>query len=179
MPPSKEGKEGDKAEEPKKDAVEEREEAKAAAAPEGASSVLENRPKRAPSKSEKGATMMSDAMNVQIEGIDAFSPAYNDADAHGGYDRQTPARFAGERDDSLMRSLINNYSVELKDKDGKPTGNFFLDQQGARDACNEVLLNNSHFSADKARNWMNDNFASTWNHFDVNKDGIVEVGRFP
>ena len=68
--PAKEGKEGesgDKQEEPKKDAREEQEEAKAAAAPEGASSVLENRPKREPSKSEKGATIMSDAMNVQLD----------------------------------------------------------------------------------------------------------------
>jgi len=63
--------------------------------------------------------------------IDAFTPSYDDADAHGGYDRQTPSRFSGERDDSLMRSLINNYAIELKDKDGQPTGNFFLDQDGA------------------------------------------------
>jgi hypothetical protein len=66
---SKEGGKGDKkkeapAEEPKKDANEEKEEAKAAAAPEGASSVLENRPKKVPSASEKKATMMSDSMNV-------------------------------------------------------------------------------------------------------------------
>ena len=50
------GDEGAKGEEPKKDPQEEKEEAKAAAAPEGATSVLENRPKREPSKSEKGAT---------------------------------------------------------------------------------------------------------------------------
>ena len=78
-----------------------------------------------------------------------------------------------------MRSLINNYAIELKDKDGKPTGNFFLDQQGAKDVCNEVLLNNSHFKPDKAAGFMNEHFASTWDHFDVNKDGIVEVGRMP
>lgn len=78
-----------------------------------------------------------------------------------------------------MRSLINNYAVELKDKDGKPTGNFFLDQDGARDACTEVLQNNSHFDDSKTRNFLTEHFESTWEHFDVNKDGIVEVGRFP
>ena len=67
--PAKEGKEGDKkdagkSEEEKKDPIEAKEEEKAAAAPEGASSVLENRPKVPKSKSEKKATMMSDAMNV-------------------------------------------------------------------------------------------------------------------
>jgi hypothetical protein len=62
-----EGKKGEEGkDEPKKDPVEEKEEAKAAAAPEGASSVLENRPKREPSKSEKGASIMSDALNVQL-----------------------------------------------------------------------------------------------------------------
>ena len=50
---------------------------------------------------------------------------------------------------------------------------------GAGSAVNEVLLNNSHFKADKAAAWMSEHFASTWDHFDVNKDGIVEVGRFP
>ena len=78
-----------------------------------------------------------------------------------------------------MRSLINNYAVELKDADGRPSGNFFLDQAGARDACTEVLTNNQHYSADKARSFMADHFDSTWEHFDVNKDGIVEVGRMP
>merc|ERR1712216_232028 len=100
--------------------------------------------------------------------------SYDDADAHGGYNRVTPNRFAGERDDGLMRSLINDYAVELKDKDGKPTGNFFLDQSGARDAYNEVLLNNSHFSASRAAGFMDEHFGATWEHFDVNKDGIVE-----
>ena len=81
----KKGQEGnDKQEEPKKDPVEEKEEAKAAAAPEGASSVLEHRPKREPSKSEKGASIMSDALNVQLQGIDAFTASYDDAEAHGG-----------------------------------------------------------------------------------------------
>jgi hypothetical protein len=45
-------------------------------------------------------------MNIQMNQIDAFTPSYNDAEAHGGYDRSTPDRFSGERDDSLMRSLI-------------------------------------------------------------------------
>lgn len=123
----KEGADAGKTEEEKKDPNEAKEEAKAAAAPEGASTVPEVRPKREKSNSEKKANTMADGMLVQLNKIDAFTPSYDDAEAHGGYNRETPSRFAGERDDSLMRSLINNYAVELKDKDGKPTGNFFLD----------------------------------------------------
>jgi len=33
--------------------------------------------------------------------------------------------------------------------------------------------------ADGANAFMAQHFASTWDHFDVNKDGIVEVGRMP
>jgi len=75
--------------------------------------------------------------------------------------------------------MINNYAVELKNADGQPSGNFFLDNSGAKDACMEVLLNNSHYSQDKANKFMAEHFDNTWNHFDVNKDGIVEVGRMP
>jgi len=53
-----------KGEEAPKDPEEAKEEAKAAASDEGASSVLENKPKRKPSASEKKATVLSDALNV-------------------------------------------------------------------------------------------------------------------
>ena len=91
-------------------------------------------------------TQVQTDAQVQTNGIDAFTPSYDDAEAHGGYDRQTPERFQGERDDSLMRSLINTYAIELKNKDGGPSGNFFLDNSGAKEACAEVLKNNAHFT---------------------------------
>lgn len=78
-----------------------------------------------------------------------------------------------------MNSLINNYALELKDKDGNPTGHFYLDQDAAKGVCMEVLLNNAHYKQDKANNWIDSNFAGTWTHFDVNNDNIVEVERMP
>lgn len=78
-----------------------------------------------------------------------------------------------------MNSMINNYALELKDKDGKPTGHFFLDKGAAQGVCEEVLKNNSHWNAGKADKWIASNFLSTWEHFDVNNDGIVEVERMP
>jgi len=134
-----------------KDTNKVRVEEKCEAAPEGASSVLEHRPKKVPSKSEKKASSIAlDNLNVQLGDIDAFTPSYNDSEAHGGYNRQTPDRFSGERDDSLMRSLIQDYAIELKDGSGAPSGNFFLNQEGARGVCNEVLTNNQHLSSAKA-----------------------------
>ena len=38
------------------------------------------------------------------------------SEAHGGYSRNMPERFAAERDDRLMNSLVGNYAREVKDK---------------------------------------------------------------
>jgi hypothetical protein len=73
-----------------------------------------------------------------------------------------------------MRSLIENYAIEMKDKDGKATGHFFLDKASAQSAAKEVVK--THGSNDKT---LLDNFEDTWNHFDVNKDALVEVERMP
>lgn len=84
------------------------------------------------------ALMVQLDSNTQMDQIDAFTPFNNGQDAIDGYDRATPERFSGERDDSLMRSLIENYSLELK-SDGAPTGHFYLDQSGAKAVAEEVL----------------------------------------
>ena len=38
------------------------------------------------------------------------------------YTRVVPARFQTDNDDTFMRSMIMNYALELKTKDGDPTG---------------------------------------------------------
>ena len=42
-----------------------------------------------------------------------------------------PNRFDAERDDRLMNSLIGSYALEMKTKDGVPSGHFFLDHDAA------------------------------------------------
>ena len=76
-----------------------------------------------------------------------------------------------------MRSLINNYSLELKN-DGQPTGHFYLDKEGARAVSEEVLRTHGNITND-AKSFMAEHFTSTWDHFDVNHDAIVEVERMP
>merc|ERR1719263_136217 len=78
-----------------------------------------------------------------------------------------------------MNSLINTYAIEMKDKDGAATGHFFCDRDGALDVSKEVV--NTHYSKDSSKQseLLSDRFDETWNHFDVNHDGIVEVGRMP
>ena len=36
-----------------------------------------------------------------------------------------------------------------------------------------------NLSGKKAKKWLKDHFASTWEYFDVNKDGLIEVERIP
>ena len=95
------------------------------------------------------------------------------ADERGGYQRKVPAQFTQERDDRLMNSLITKYAREVR-RDGHNTGHMFLNKDDARAAADEVLKDHKDNTAvDKV------DFEGTWDHFDVNKDGLVEVERMP
>jgi hypothetical protein len=125
---------------------------------------------------ESESESSSEDEDVQLGGIDAFSPVYSDTEAQGGYSRVVPARYTEERDDTLMKSLIQNYAIEMKDKNGKPSGHFFFDKAAAKDASTEVCNTSAPKSAAQL---LGDKFEETWTHFDVNKDGLVEVERMP
>jgi len=75
-----------------------------------------------------------------------------------------------------MRSLYENYAIEMKDANGNPSGHFFLNKQGAKDAATEVATTHAPKSA---KAMLSENFDNTWDHFDVNKDGLVEITRMP
>ena len=107
-----------------------------------------------------------------IEDLPAELDGY---EAFGGYTRHVPERFTQERDDRLMDSLIQKYSIEMK-VDGKETREFFLNKEGAQAVANEVAeTHKDAFAAaeDKQR------FEEIWNHFDINHDDLVEVERMP
>jgi len=72
--------------------------------------------------------------------------------------------------------MIENYAIEMKDANGKPSGHMFLNKQNAKDAATEVCKTHMPKNADSI---LAEKFDDTWNHFDVNKDGIVEVERMP
>ena len=74
-----------------------------------------------------------------------------------------------------MNSLINNYAREIK-VDGELTGHMYCNHNDALAVANEVM--DSHKQHD-ARPGDVQRFEEVWNHFDVNKDGLVEVERMP
>ena len=68
----------------------------------------------------------------------------------------------------------------MKDANGAPTGHFFFDKDAAKAVSTEVV--NTHMTfKDKlgAANFLESRFNDTFDHFDINKDKLIEVERMP
>jgi hypothetical protein len=126
--------------------------------------------------------------DVQLNGGDSeeedhsneyFLPGQHEMLGGGGYERVTPARFANDADDIFMRSMIEQYALEQKNKDGTPSGKFWIDEAGARAAAREVLETNCRVAGGARDSWLNTYFGRAWAHFDVNRSGKVEVIKMP
>ena len=108
-----------------------------------------------------------------------FHPGQHEMLGGGGYERVTPARFASDDDDIFMRSMISQYALEQKNKDGTPSGKFWMDEAGTRAASREVLETNCGLTGTARDDWLNTYFARSWAHFDVNRTGKLEVIKMP
>jgi len=97
----------------------------------------------------------------------------------GGYERVTTARFAADSDDIFMRSMIEQYALEGKNKDGSPNGQFWMDESAARAAASEVLHTHKKLTGAARTNYLRTYFPRTWAHFDVNRTGKIEVIKMP
>tara|TARA_B110000285_G_C14897649_1_gene501638 strand:- start:123 stop:404 length:282 start_codon:yes stop_codon:yes gene_type:complete len=85
--------------------------------------------------------------------------------------REVPLQYTAERDDRLMNSLITKYAREVKNADGMSA--LFLNEADAKAVSEEVVNNHKADIAGTV------DFDATWNHFDINHDGLVEVERMP
>ena len=97
----------------------------------------------------------------------------------GGYERVTPGRFSADSDDIFMRSMIQQYAVEHKNKDGSPNGAFWMRESDARAAASEVLETHKHLTGAAKQSYLDTYFAKAWGHFDVNRTGEIEVIKMP
>lgn len=97
----------------------------------------------------------------------------------GAYERVTTARFAGDGDDIFMRSMIEQYALEGKNKDGSPNGQFWLDEAGARAAASEVLNTHKGLKGAALDSYLKTYWKKAWGHFDVNLTGKIEVIKAP
>ena len=66
-----------------------------------------------------------------------------------GYLRIVPLRFAGDDGDIFMRSMIQNYALEQKNKDGSPSGKFWMNENTAWAAGMEVLETHKVLSGER------------------------------
>ncbi len=108
-----------------------------------------------------------------------FLPGQHEMLGGGGYERVTPARFSNDADDIFMRSMIEQYALEQKNKDGTPSGKFWMDEPSTRAAAREVLETNCRVAGKSREDWVNTYFGKAWAHFDVNRSGKVEVIKMP
>lgn len=120
-----------------------------------------------------GARFPKEAGPSDADAYEEIPASRAGAGERGGYERKIPERFSEERDDRLMNSLIKKYAREVR-RDGHNTGHFFLNKDDARAAADEIIANH------KENITVNNvDFEGTWDHFDVNRDGLVEVERMP
>ena len=116
---------------------------------------------------------------VQTEKFEHFIPTFEGAGAQNGYKREIPNKYTEMRDDRLMNSLIKTYALESKDDNGKSTGNFFFDKAAAEAVSSEVVHTHRDLSGNQLKGFLDEHFETTWEHFDVNNDNLVEVERMP
>jgi hypothetical protein len=78
-----------------------------------------------------------------------------------------------------MRSMITQYALEGKNKDGSPNGQFWMDEANTYAAAREVLETNKHITGKARDDYLKTYFPRTWAHFDVNRTGKIEVIKMP
>ena len=104
------------------------------------------------------------------------------------YERVPTTRFSGDHDDIFMRSMIMNYAQEATQKytgefsGGKevidfPSGNFWMGKAPMERAAKEVVGTHKGISGADLDAYMTEYFQKTWDHFDVNGAGAIEVEK--
>jgi len=120
-----------------------------------------------------------DDSNIQLSD-DYFTPEMNGHPGLGEktYERVIPTRFA-DGGDPFMSSMILNYALEGKNDDGTPNGKFFMNEAITKQASTEVLKSHKKLEGKESEEYMKQYFERTWAHFDVTKDGILDVDTMP
>ena len=129
-------------------------------------------------------TLIAVAAAVQLKGEpdhsgEVFQPADHGQLGEGGYERVTTSRFSADSDDIFMRSMIEQYAQEHKNKDGSPNGVFTLTEGSARAAATESLATNAKMDAGAVSAYLGTYWEKAWGHFDVNRTGKISPERMP
>ena len=129
---------------------------------------------------ESSESESDDEENVQLaKDVEYFVPGFSGTIGASAYARVTPERFASDDDDIFMRSMIETYALEAKDKDGAPTGKFWMDKLATKAAASEVLCTHKKICGGDLTTYLDSYFSKAWGHFDVNQTGYIEVIKMP
>jgi hypothetical protein len=130
----------------------------------------------------------SDEENIMFPVHNAWESVAGGAE-DGHYERVVTPNFSADSDDLFMRSMISNYAVEERTKfvteedgtktGGEPTGRFWMPKNEAMKAGNEVLGTHKGLAGAELSAYMGTYFQRTWEHFDVNGGGSIEVIKMP
>ena len=131
------------------------------------------------------AALVGIAASVEVK--DYFTPFDHESTY---YERVTTPRFSADSDDIFMRSMIEQYALEERNKEfkdtatglttgGEPSGKFWMNHASTFAAAKEVLGTHKGLSGKMLDDYLNTYFEKAWGHFDVNQTGFVEVIKMP
>jgi len=106
---------------------------------EGEGEESEEEPEAEVKKQAKGSLVQLQGDDEVDHSKEVFKFTEHDMLGEGGYQRVTTPRFASDSDDIFMRSMIENYAMEGKNKDGSPNGQFWMTEALTKAATSEVL----------------------------------------
>ena len=91
------------------------------------------------------------------------------------YVRKFPEQYDEETQEKFMRRVLNEYALEKKDEKGEPSGTFFMDMKNAKLLVKDLIKKVKGFDDAKTNTYVQQYFQRTWEHFDVNNDGLLDA----
>ena len=96
------------------------------------------------------------------------------------YMRDVPDRFETEADDTLMRSLYQNYATEGADPATQvPNGHYWVTRANAEAVSREVIATHLGIKDDAADAYIASNFDPLYAKYDVKEEGFLDIDRMP
>lgn len=117
--------------------------------------------------------------NVQIASKrDAYPHWMNGFGGYHQYIRDVPDRFETEADDTLMRSLYQNYATEGRVGD-EPDGHYWVTKENAYRVSKEVVDTHLNLKGKSGDSYLKESFPDLWKKYDINEEGFLDVDRMP
>merc|ERR1719197_597386 len=95
------------------------------------------------------------------------------------YMRDIPDRFETESDDTLMRSLYENYATEGADANQLPNGHYWVTKKNAEAVSREVIGTHLGIKDEAADAYIKENFEPLFAKYDIMEQGFLDLDRMP